>query len=352
MVNTPAEKQRTSEYAQSIQSSPLYTWLVEQMADLGLDHNEKLGQHFLADTQVLRRIADQTEPGAHVIEIGPGLGQLTRLLADRAEGVTAVEIDRHFEPVLEELQAEFPNLMVIYGDALACRLDKHVLDLQANEQSVQIIANLPYHITEPFMQQAVRMSDVGLCLLVGERFAQAAMLQDPSSLQYTNLSFLCEAFYDVSRVAMVPREAFVPEPKTESSVLKFAPKGEAKYLKRGEYLAQQLFLTAGRSPLVKNVLKEALIEHAELSNYGTRTKEETSRHSRRAVNQELKNIVRRQTYLDYDEESDEVIEKGIMTQNQAREIIATMELSEDILNKPFSQLNNTQIRSLAAALLH
>ncbi len=236
----------------------------QRLRTLDIEQNEKLGQHFLIDDFSLGSMAGEVEAGANVIEVGAGVGQLTELLAQRADQVAAIEIDRRFEEVLLELQLQYPNLEVIYGDALTVKLGQLVRKLEAGEHTVQIIANLPYHITEPFMHQTAGLN-VPMSLMVGERFAQAAMAEDPHSPAYSSLSLLSQSFFEIERVLEVPREAFLPEPRTESAIMRFTPKSEGKHLSRQDFVCQRLFLTANKSPLIKNVIKEALVAYSEVS---------------------------------------------------------------------------------------
>jgi len=321
----------------------------ERLSALDIEQNEKLGQHFLIDDRALNRMAQEVESGANVIEIGTGVGQLTELLAQQADKVTSVEIDRRYEEVLVQLQERYPNLEIIYGDVLSIKLGQLLQKLGAGEHTVQIVANLPYHITEPFMHLAAELR-IPMSLMVGEKFAQASFAEDPKDPNFTTLSMISQSFFEIDRVLDVPRKAFLPEPRTKSAIMRFTPKGEAKQLSRADFITQQLFITMNKSPLVKNVIKEALIKYSEVSQYGTRTKTESSRVSRRTTKQELKQILQRfQFGIDNDGEETESDEIG-MTQNQARGIIQNLGIPDSILGKPFSQLNNSEIKILALCL--
>lgn len=325
--------------------------VVEQRIQfLEIDQNEKLGQHFLIDDYSLSRMAQEVEPGANVIEVGAGVGQLTELLTQQADRVISIEIDRRYEAVLQQIQTQHPGLEIVYGDVLSTKLDTLVRKLESGEHNVQIVANLPYHITEPFMQQASRLH-IPMSLMVGEKFAQTAVIENPNEPFYSSLSLLSQSFYEVERILDVPREAFIPEPRTKSAIMRFTPKGNVKHLSRQDFISQRLFLTINKSPLVKNVIKESLIAYSEVSRYGTRTKTESSRLSRRTTKQELKTLLHQYQFGIGSERDDNNNANEIgLTQNQARDIIGNMGISESILNKPFSQLNNSEIRILVLCL--
>ncbi len=321
----------------------------ERLSALDIEQNEKLGQHFLIDDNTLNKMAQEVESGANVIEIGAGVGQLTELLALHANKVTSIEIDRRYEEVLRQLQERCPNVEIVYGDALSIKLGHLVHKLEAGEHTVQIVANLPYHITEPFMHLVAELR-IPMSLMVGEKFAQASLAGDPNDPNFTTLSMLCQSFFEIDRVLDVPREAFLPEPRTKSAIMRFTPKGEAKQLSRADFVTQQLFISMNKSPLVKNVIKEALIKYSEVSLYGTRTKTESSRFSRRTTKQELRQTLKQYQFGTDDEESGDISDEAGMTQNQARGIIQKLGAPDSILGKPFSQLNNSEIRVLAMSL--
>lgn len=311
----------------------------------GISANEKLGQHFLVDQKIVDLIAQEAQPDTVVIEVGAGVGQLTEALAQRANSVVSYEIDRRFSPILDALQEKTDNLEIVYADVLGANLAKTVRKAKGE---AQIIANLPYHITEPFMHLASSLG-VPMTLMVGRNFSEAVSISDPESLRFTTLTMLAQAFFEIYHVTEVPRESFDPEPRTESDVIRFVPKGEARYLSREDFLVQQLFLTQHKSPPVINVLKEAIIKHDEESSYGTKDKKETRRQSRRAVKQELRQLL---SHLQNGAISDmeEVDTGSVMSQSKALEIIHRMQIPDQILNKPFSRLNNSEVRVLANCL--
>jgi len=141
--------------------------------------NEKIGQHFLIDPEALELIADRTLPGAAVIEIGSGIGNLTALLARRAQAVLGLEIDRQFEPILADVVKANPNVTIKFTDAL--KVDYADMVDEGPDDDWQIVANPPYHISEPLMNKVAGSPISSAVLLVGDKLA-AAMTAEPMAM--------------------------------------------------------------------------------------------------------------------------------------------------------------------------
>ena len=178
---------------------------------------KQLGQHFLADENILtviERLA-QLAPGDVVLEVGPGLGVLTRRLADRAGHVHAVELDRSLEPHLADLAAR-ANVDLHWGDALA-------LDLAALDPApTKLVANLPYNVATPIVAESL----AGLPTLehwtvmvqreVADRFFAA-----PSTKAYGSVSVLIQLATERTGFHPVSRTVFRPPPNVDSALVAF-----------------------------------------------------------------------------------------------------------------------------------
>lgn len=178
--------------------------------------HKALGQHFLIDANALNGIlaAAQIEPADTVLEIGPGLGALTRELVKRAVCVVAVEVDAGFARFLSEtLEAE--NLILIHDDFL-----KANLDIERLRSPFKLVANLPYNITTPIMMRVLRsgMPWRSMTLLVQSEVAQR-LRAEPSTKAYGSLSVQAQLRADVSVALRVPPGCFFPPPKVDSSVV-------------------------------------------------------------------------------------------------------------------------------------
>jgi len=199
--------------------------LSEVLRDYGLDAKKSLGQHFLLDSNLITRIAQQAGDlsGRHVVEVGPGPGGLTRaLLETNAESVVAVELDRRAVRAITALREHFPDrLRIIEADALALDLATLVAAPR------QIVANLPYNIGSPllvgWLRQAASWERLTLMfqLEVGERICAA-----PDSDGYGRLGVLAQWVAKCEMRLRIPPQAFSPPPKVYSAVVVITPHAE------------------------------------------------------------------------------------------------------------------------------
>ena len=207
--------------------------LREVIAAYGLAARRSLGQNFLLDLNLTRRIARAGGPlqGAHVIEIGPGPGGLTRaLLLEGAAHVTAIERDSRALPALAEIAAAAPGrLTVVEGDALAAEYRA----LTAG-RATRIVANLPYNIATPLLVGWLSVEPwppwwQSLTLMfqkeVAERIAAPA-----GGKAYGRLAVLAQWRAKAQLLFDVPGRAFTPPPKVTSAVVRIEPRPDAEPL--------------------------------------------------------------------------------------------------------------------------
>jgi 16S rRNA (adenine1518-N6/adenine1519-N6)-dimethyltransferase len=192
--------------------------------DLGA--RKALGQNFLLDLNLTRRIARAAAPldQVSVIEIGPGPGGLTRaLLLEGARHITAIERDHRCIAALAELGAAFPGrLTVIEGDALAVDL------ASLTPAPRKIVANLPYNVATPLLLHW--LDQIGafesLTLMFQKEVAQR-LIAAPRSKDYGRLSVVTQWLCDVTMLFDIPPQAFVPPPKVTSTVVRLTPRAAA-----------------------------------------------------------------------------------------------------------------------------
>ena len=182
---------------------------------------KKYGQNFLTDDGVLDEIVEAAGvcERDHVVEIGPGLGALTKRLAEKASHVTAIEIDTQMIPVLDEVLEGFDNTRVICADVLKTDM-KEIAETYPGED-VKIVANLPYYITTPIVTSLLE-SGIGyksITVMVQTEVAER-MQTGPGSKEYGALSLAVQYYSKPEIMIDVPPECFYPMPGVGSSVIK------------------------------------------------------------------------------------------------------------------------------------
>jgi 16S rRNA (adenine1518-N6/adenine1519-N6)-dimethyltransferase len=202
--------------------------LREVIASLGLSAKKSLGQNFLMDLNLTRKIARAVPdlPLSTVLEIGPGPGGLTRgLLMEGAKRILAVEKDERFKSALDEVSAAYPGrLAPVYGDAL-----------EANETAllgwgpglVQIAANLPYNVATPLLAKWLGAEPWppffrSLTVMLQKEVA-LRLVASPGSKAFGRLSVLAQWRSRPKMLFHLPPEAFVPRPKVTSTVIQITP---------------------------------------------------------------------------------------------------------------------------------
>jgi 16S rRNA (adenine1518-N6/adenine1519-N6)-dimethyltransferase len=179
---------------------------------------KELGQHFLVDENLLGVIGRLAEldPADVVLEIGPGLGVLTRYLADRVSRVHAVELDRSLEPRLREAIRERSNVALHFGDAL--RLDLAGLD----PQPTKLVSNLPYKVATPLVVESLDgLPAVGHWTVMVQREVADRFFALPSTKAYGAVSVLVQLAAERTGFHPVSRTVFRPRPNVDSALVAF-----------------------------------------------------------------------------------------------------------------------------------
>lgn len=177
-----------------------------------------LGQHFLADENILRVIARlaRLEPSDVVLEIGAGQGVLTRFLAERVAQVHAVELDRSFEPELAAVAAAAGNVSLHFGDALR-------LDVAAPRPVAgKLVSNLPYSVaTAVIVESVVRMPAIRSWCVMVQREVADRLFAAPSTKAYGAVSVVVQLGARRTGFHPVSRHVFRPPPRVESALVAF-----------------------------------------------------------------------------------------------------------------------------------
>lgn len=204
----------------------------------GIRFKKSLGQNLLLDDNINRIMVDAAAITKEddVVEVGAGLGALTRRLASQTGRLLSVEIDRSFMPCLEEQFGEMEHVKLFRGDILNHSLAKLVEEYLPGATTLKLVANLPYYITTPvlfhFLESELHFTH--LVVMVQEEVAQR-LVAPVGSEQYSSLALAANCYANVDIVHKVPRTCFVPQPKVDSCIVRFRIP-EKRSLKEGRFV--------------------------------------------------------------------------------------------------------------------
>ncbi len=192
----------------------------ELLRSYGLSPKKSLGQNFLVDQNSLEKIvkAGGVQPGDVILEIGPGLGGLTRLLAQAARRVVAVELDQNLLGPLGEVLAPFDNVTIIHGDILKLNPAALIRPHLSGAGDYLVIANIPYYITSALIRQLLESElPPRRIVLTVQREVAERICAAPPRMNLLGLSV--QAYGQPSIAARIPAGAFYPPPKVDSAVV-------------------------------------------------------------------------------------------------------------------------------------
>ena len=200
--------------------------LRESLAAHGLVAKKTFGQHFLLDLNITRKIARLAGPleGCAVIEVGPGPGGLTRALLEAGARVIAVEKDRRFLPLLEDLTlAANGALTIIEADALTVD-EAELIAQHARGQNCKVVSNLPYNVGTPLLIKWLTgpWRPQSMTLMFQKEVAER-IVASAGADAYGRLSVIAQAVCAASLVMDLPARAFTPPPKVASAVVQLTP---------------------------------------------------------------------------------------------------------------------------------
>lgn len=193
----------------------------EVMKRHGLHFSKSLGQNFLIDGNIVEKIVDGAgiTQADRVLEVGPGIGTLTKELATRAQRVVAIEIDKKLLPVLDETLGEFSNITIIQGDILKTDIGQ-LVDRIFKGYPFKVVANLPYYITTPIVMRFLEegLAFTTLTVMIQKEVARR-MAAKPGDKEYGSLSVAVQYYTNPRIVCKVPASVFIPAPKVDSMVI-------------------------------------------------------------------------------------------------------------------------------------
>ena len=189
---------------------------------------KKLGQHFLKNENILKKIVNISNlRNKNIIEIGPGQGSLTKyIIAEKPKSLLLIEKDKSLEPFLDKLvKINEPKISVIYGDIL----DTNLLDFSKDKKSV-IIGNLPYNISITLILNLIRLMNNFACMIFMVQSEVADRLSaEVSSKRYGRVSIICQLFCNVEKIFEIGPGNFFPKPKVNSTLIKITPRNRVLF---------------------------------------------------------------------------------------------------------------------------
>lgn len=192
-----------------------------------LNLKKSLGQNFLTDSKTVEDIASAAELSGDetVIEIGPGIGTLTKELAKGAKNVIAVELDSRLIPILEENLETFDNIEIINGDILKLDLNELLKEKLENGERIKVAANLPYYITTPVLMKFLEsgLPIERMSFLVQKEVAERIASESGNKV-YGALSVISQYYANPSILFEVSADKFLPRPKVDSALIVLEPK--------------------------------------------------------------------------------------------------------------------------------
>lgn len=193
----------------------------------GFRFSKSMGQNFLIAGWVPRDIADAAGLDEHsaVLEIGPGIGPLTRQLARRAGKVTAVELDHTLLPILAETLADYPNVEIIPGDIMKLDLETIISD-KFSGFTPNVCANLPYNITTPVITRLLDLNCFRSVTVMIQREVAKRICAAPGDPDCGAFSLFCQYHAQCEFLFEVPPDCFLPAPKVTSAVVQLLPRSQ------------------------------------------------------------------------------------------------------------------------------
>lgn len=187
--------------------------------------NKSLGQNFLINSEVVENIVNCSEITNEdmVIEIGPGLGTLTKYLLDKAGKVLCVELDSKMINILEDRFSIYDNFEIINADVLKLNLNDIISEnkKQGKIKNVKVVANLPYYITTPIIMKLLEEKlDIKSITVMIQKEVADRLIEIPGGKNTGAITYTVYYYCDSEKIMEVPNSSFIPEPEVTSEVIK------------------------------------------------------------------------------------------------------------------------------------
>ena len=187
--------------------------------------NKSLGQNFLIDDKVVEQIITKSCVNEHdlVIEIGPGLGTLTKFLLEKAKKVICIELDKKMIKILEDRFTLYNNFELLHNDILKVDLNSIIKKEKENSDitGVKIVANLPYYITTPIIMKLLEEQlDLDSITVMVQKEVADRLIATPGSKDTGAITYSVYYYATSEAILEVPKDSFIPEPEVTSKVIR------------------------------------------------------------------------------------------------------------------------------------
>lgn len=229
---------------------------------------KSLGQNFLIDKNVQRKIVDACEfkPCDIVLEIGAGRGELTRLIVPRVAFVFALEIDSYLCNALADTLRGYSNVKIINQDILKLNLKRYFSNLK---KKIKVVGNIPYYITTPIFEHFLKLrSKIDTLFITVQREFGRRITAQPGSKDYGSLSCFTQ-YYTLPKILFyIKRASFLPAPKVDSCFLRFDMRQKTILSKKQEKLLFTIIRAAfnKRRKILRNSLR-GIIPQSKLNTF-------------------------------------------------------------------------------------
>ena len=215
--------------------------------------NKSLGQNFLIDDDVLKDIVNgaEIEENDVVIEIGPGLGSLTKLLLKKAKKVICIELDKKMINILNDRFDGYKNIELINADVLNIDLNEIIKEeRKENEElnNIKIVANLPYYITTPIIMKLIENNlDIESITVMIQKEVAERLIAVPGSKETGAITYTVYYYCECNKIREVEKECFIPTPEVKSEVIKLK-------------LRKENFINVKDKKVMFNIIKSAYMQ--------------------------------------------------------------------------------------------
>lgn len=246
---------------------------------------DRFDQHFLIDENTINTFIEEANLSKKdiVVEIGPGKGQITSLIAPKVKKLICIELDERLKSYLKKIQDKYKNIDIIYSNVL----EEYIPECN------KIITSLPYSIIEPFINKLLKCKFDEIIMIIGKRYADGVI-----NNELNKLSLLTNCYFKTTYIMDIPPEYFNPSPRVMSAMIKLVPISDRQIKDFNLLIFRYMFYY--RDKKVRNALMESLIRSFEIVN-------------------------------------------NPITKRISKDIINNLEIEEELLNKLFSTCSNDEI---------